>query len=232
MTNKVDIGSEGKGFAPASSFIVFEKFSRVAGGKEAGCGGVLADNEAPSGLKSAATETGNREDSMKNASINTFAWSKEASEYVARNLVREVVGSVIDASKDRADGVPAAKLPHEQAPTGERAPVAVTEGAQPEAPVAPIAPVATSELPVPAAPAIPVEAPAADPVAPIAPAITDSFGAQSPIPAEGQAVEAAPEAPVAPGTQSFEGIQMAPNDMGYNTKLSSEDAELLALIFG
>ena len=215
---------------------------------------------------------------MKNASINTFAWSKEASEYVARNLVREVVGSVIDASKDRADGVPAAKLPHEQAPTGERAPVAVTEGAQPEAasklpkeqtpvkhfdsgiveaakasvaggvktanegdpaavvpeeaPVAPIAPVATSELPVPAAPAIPVEAPAADPVAPIAPAITDSFGAQSPIPAEGQAVEAAPEAPVAPGTQSFEGIQMAPNDMGYNTKLSSEDAELLALIFG
>lgn len=64
--------------------------------------------------------------------INTYAWSKEASELVARNLVREVVGSIKnDASSDRADGLSAAKLPSEQIPNGQRSPSAVAEGAEP-----------------------------------------------------------------------------------------------------
>lgn len=233
-----------------ASFGAFSQVSQVAGDKEAGCGDELADNEAHSGLKSAVTENVNREDTtVKNAS-NSF-WSKEASDLVARNLIRDVVGSVKnDASNERPDGVSAAKLPAEQIPNGQHSVGAAGEGAEPvataklpkeqtpvknfdsgivQAAKSSTAEVKTAgdEIPAPAAPmAAPV-----DPMAPVAP--IDPMAApateETPAPAPEEAtasVEAKPYEVEACG------IRMASSAMGYDTKISAEDAALLSQIFG
>lgn len=99
----------------------------VNAGKKAGASGVPAGKKTQSaGVGDDATKPVNNEvTQVKNANTNNGSyWSKQASDLVARNLVRDVVGSDLDEVKG-------AHLTTEQTPNGTHSSGVVTEGAEP-----------------------------------------------------------------------------------------------------
>lgn len=163
----------------------------------------------------------NKESAVKKANTSTNEyWSKEASERVLQNLVRQVVGSSVktDASGDRPDAVRAAALPKEDVADGSNQPGLVAEG---------VAPVATASIPKEAVPSVAENLDSKMVEKAHAVAIVKEAGEEV---KEGcGTVEAAAEPVAQPAgfTQTACGITLAGETMGYGVEITaSEQAQL------
>ena len=187
-----------------------------------------AGNEAIPAGKDGLNPT-NKESAVKkaNTSIGEY-WSKEASERVLHNLVRQVVGSIKnDIGSERPDPVKGAALPKEAVPNGSNQIGLVTEGAEP---------VAAAALPKNAVPSVAhnldsgiVQAAHATPVSKEANATAEGEPKKDTITPEAACKE---ESKPAPGfTQEACGITLAGETMGYGVEISAAEQEQLNQLF-